>query len=138
MTRTFCKHTPGERLAEWYELTDEALQAALDAVKPGNTGADVHAAACAVYENAGVSTLRADPTTEVGFIHSTGHGVGLDVHERPRLSTNGGDLVAGQVITVEPGLYDPAVGGVRIEDIVIVTDDGYENITQYPIELVVD
>jgi len=138
MTRTFCKGEPSETLREWYDLTERALAAALDAVEPGNTGEDVHAAACEVYEDAGLPTLRADPATEVGFIHSTGHGVGLDVHERPRLSTDGGDLVAGQVITVEPGLYDPAVGGVRIEDIVIVTDDGHENITEYPIELVVD
>jgi len=138
MTRTFCKGEPDETLAEWYDLTERALAAALDAVEAGNTGEDVHAAACEVYEDAGHPTLRADPSTETGFIHSTGHGVGLDVHERPRLSTDGGDLVAGQVITVEPGLYDPAVGGVRIEDIVIVTDDGYENITEYPIELVVD
>jgi len=138
MTRTFCKGEPSETLAEWYELTEQALAAALDAVEPGNTGADVHAAACEVYENAGLPTFRTNPSTEVGFIHSTGHGVGLAVHERPSLSTEGGDLVAGQVITVEPGLYDPAVGGVRIEDIVIVTDDGYENSTDYPIELVVD
>ena len=138
MTRTFCTGEPSDTLAAWYELTERALQAALDAVKPGNTGGDVHAAACAVYEDAGLPTFRTDPETEVGFIHSTGHGVGLDVHERPSLSTDGGDLVAGQVITVEPGLYDPSVGGVRIEDIVIVTEDGSENITEYPIELVVD
>ncbi len=138
MTRTFSKGDPSEKLATWYELTEKALSAALEAVEPGNTGADVHAAACEVYESAGLPTLRADPTTEVGFIHSTGHGVGLEVHERPRLHTEGGDLVAGQVLTVEPGLYDPTVGGVRIEDIVIVTEDGYENITAYPIELIVD
>jgi len=138
MTRTFCKGDPSEALGEWYELTNKALAAALDVVEPGNTGGDVHAAACEVYEDAGLPTFQTDPRTETGFIHSTGHGVGLDVHERPRLSTDGGDLTAGQVITVEPGLYDPAVGGVRIEDIVIVTADGYENITNYPIELVVD
>jgi Xaa-Pro aminopeptidase len=138
MTRTFCKGEPSETLREWYDLTEEALAAALAAVAPDNTGGDVHAAACEVYEDAGLPTFRSDPATEVGFIHSTGHGVGLDVHERPRLSTDGGDLVPGQVITVEPGLYDPKVGGVRIEDIVIVTEDGYENITEYPIELVVD
>ena len=138
MTRTFCKGEPSETLQEWYDLTEQALTAALHAVEAGATGEDVHAAACEVYEDAGLPTLRADPSTETGFIHSTGHGVGLDVHERPRLSTDGGDLVAGQVITIEPGLYDPDVGGVRIEDIVIVTEDGYENLTEYPIELVVD
>ena len=138
MTRTFCVGEPSDTLAEWYALTERALAAALAAIEPGATSADVHAAACEVYEDAGLPTLRADPSTEVGYIHSTGHGVGLAVHERPRLSVDGGDLAAGQVITVEPGLYDPAVGGVRIEDIVIVTDDGYENLTEYPIALVVD
>lgn len=134
MTRTFCKGQPSETAREWFELTEQALTAALDAVEPGATGADVHAAACAVYEDAGHSTLRTDPTTETGFIHSTGHGVGLEVHEKPSLNPRGETLEAGNVITVEPGLYDPEVGGVRIEDIVFVTEDGYENITDYPIE----
>ncbi len=138
MTRTFLVGQASETLTEWYEITDAALKAALAAIKPGNTGEDVHAAACEVYENAGLPTFRTDPTTEVGFIHSTGHGVGLDVHELPRLSGGGGELRPGQVITVEPGLYDPAVGGIRIEDIVIVTEDGYENITEYPIEFVIN
>ncbi|TQQ80042.1 aminopeptidase P family protein [Halonotius terrestris] len=131
MTRTFCVGEPNDTLQEWYDLTEQALDAALDAVEAGASGADVHAAACEVYEEAGLPTFRTDPTTEVGFIHSTGHGVGLAIHEYPRLSPEGGDLEAGQVITVEPGLYDPEVGGIRIEDIVIVTEDGYENITDY-------
>ena len=137
MTRTFCVGEPGETISEWYELTERALDAALGAVEAGASGADVHAAACEVYEDAGLPTLRADPSTETGFIHTTGHGVGLAVHEQPRLSTEGGDLAAGQVITVEPGLYDPDVGGVRIEDIIVVTEDGYENLTDYPREFVV-
>ncbi len=138
MTRTFCVGEPSETLSAWYDLTSEALAAALDAVEPGATGREVHAAACDVYEEAGLPTLRSDPETEVGFIHNTGHGVGLAVHELPRLSPTGGELEPGHVITVEPGLYDPAVGGIRIEDIVIVTEDGHENITEYPIEFVVD
>ncbi|ERH02190.1 MAG: Xaa-pro aminopeptidase [Halonotius sp. J07HN6] len=137
MTRTFCVGDPSDTHREWYNLTSAALDAALDTVEAGASGAEVHAAACEVYEDAGHPTLRADPSTETGFIHSTGHGVGLAVHEYPRLSPTGGDLEAGQVITVEPGLYDPAVGGVRIEDIVVVTEAGYENLTDYPREFVV-
>ena len=138
MTRTFCVGEPGETIAEWYKLTERALDAALAVVEDGASGADVHAAACDVYEDAGLPTLRADPTTETGFIHTTGHGVGLAIHEQPRLSTEGGELKAGQVITVEPGLYDPEVGGVRIEDIIVVTEGGYENLTDSPREFVID
>jgi len=137
MTRTFCVGEPPAALREWYDLTERALSAALDAVEPGATGEDVHAAACEVYEAAGEPTFRTDPETETGFIHSTGHGIGLDVHESPRLASGGDELEPGHVITVEPGLYDPDVGGVRIEDLVVVTEDGYENCTDYPVEFVV-
>ncbi|MGZ0745704.1 M24 family metallopeptidase [Haloparvum sp. AD34] len=138
MTRTFAKGEPSETVREWFDLTEEALEAALDAVEPGATGEEVHAAACEVYEDADEPTFRTDPETETGFIHSTGHGIGLDVHELPRLASGGGELEPGHVITVEPGLYDPDVGGVRIEDLVVVTEDGYENLTDYPVELVLD
>ena len=137
MTRTFCVGEPPAALREWYDLTERALNAALDAVEPGATGEDVHAAACGVYEDAGEPTFRTDPETETGFIHSTGHGIGLDVHESPRLASGGGELEPGHVVTVEPGLYDPDVGGVRIEDLVVVTESGYENLTEYPVEFVV-
>jgi Xaa-Pro aminopeptidase len=134
MTRTFVKGEPADELRRRYDVTDEARQAALAAVEPGVTGGDVHDAVCDVYEEAGYATLRSDPETEVGFIHSTGHGVGLDVHEAPRISPDGEELRPGHVITIEPGLYDPSVGGVRIEDLVVVTEDGYENLTSYPVE----
>ena len=137
LTRTFCRGEPDETVREWYDLTAEAKAAALDAIEPGVTGAAVHGAACDVYEDAGWPTLRADPTAETGYIHSTGHGVGLEVHELPRLAPDGGELAPGHVVTVEPGLYDPAVGGVRIEDLVVVTEDGSENLTDYPKSLVV-
>ena len=135
MTRTFCKGEADETVREWYDLTAEAFRAALDAVKPGVTGAAVHDAACDVYEDAGLPTLRSDGSAETGFIHSTGHGVGLDVHELPKVSPDGGELRPGHVITIEPGLYDPEVGGVRLEDLVVVTEDGYENLTDYPMDL---
>jgi len=137
MTRTFCYGEPGDTLREWYDLTAEAKAAALDALEPGVSGSDVHDAVCDVYEDAGLPTLRADPTAETGFIHSTGHGVGLDVHELPGVSPGADALEPGHVVTIEPGLYDPAVGGVRIEDIVVVTEDGYENLTEYDETLVV-
>jgi len=137
MTRTFCKGEPTETVREWYELTEQAKDAAFDALEPGATGEDVHDAVCDVYEDAGMATLRSDDRAETGFIHSTGHGVGLDVHELPRLSPSGGELEPGHVVTIEPGLYDPEVGGVRIEDIAVVTEDGYENVTDYEQQLVV-
>ncbi len=138
MTRTFCHGEPSETIREWYDLTQEAKEAALAAVEPGVTGEEVHAAVCDVYEDAGLPTLRADPTAETGFIHSTGHGIGLEVHELPKVSTGGEPLEPGHVITIEPGLYDPEVGGIRIEDLVVVTEDGYENYTDYDEQLLLD
>ncbi|QLG62264.1 M24 family metallopeptidase [Halorarum salinum] len=135
MTRTFVKGEASEEVRRRFDVTRRALEAAFDALEPGATGADVHAAVCDLYEEEGYETLRSDPTTETGFIHSTGHGVGLDVHEAPGLNPRGGELKPGHVVTIEPGLYDPAVGGVRIEDIAVVTEDGYENFTDYPVEL---
>ena len=135
MTRTFVVGDPDPTVRGWFDCTHDAVDAALDAIKPGVTGAAVHDAVCDVYEDAGLPTLRSEPTTETGFIHSTGHGVGLDVHELPRLAPDGEELCPGHVVTVEPGLYDPAVGGVRIEELVLITDDGYENLTDYPIDL---
>ena len=139
MTRTFVKGEPSETAREWYELTFEALEAALDVIGPGVTGAEVHEAVCDVYEDAGCPTLRSDESTETGFIHSTGHGIGLDVHEKPSLSLSvTEELQPGHVVTVEPGLYDPDVGGIRIEDFVVITEDGYENVVDYPKEFVLD
>ncbi|WP_255149298.1 M24 family metallopeptidase [Halorarius halobius] len=137
MTRTFVKGAPSDTVQEWYDLTLEAKEAALDALGPGVSGSEVHGAVCDVYEDAGLPTLRSDPETETGFIHTTGHGVGLDIHEYPRVSTADNELEPGHVVTIEPGLYDPEVGGVRIEDIVVVTEDGYENFTDYETSLVV-
>jgi Xaa-Pro aminopeptidase len=137
MTRTFVVGEPTEEQRRRYDLTHEAQRVALDAIEAGVTGAEVHDRVCDVYEEAGYPTLRSEPDTETGFIHTTGHGVGLDVHEGPTLAPSGEELEPGHVVTVEPGLYDPAVGGVRIEDLVVVTEDGHENLTDYPKELVV-
>lgn len=135
MTRTVVHGTPSETVEDWFEVTREAFEAALEAIEPGVTGEAVHGAACEVYEKAGFPTLRSDPGAETGFIHNTGHGVGLDVHELPRLAPDGEELEPGHVVTVEPGLYDPAVGGMRLEDLVVVTENGYRNLTDYPMTL---
>ena len=136
MTRTWLVGDASSALEERYAVVQAALDAALETVEPGVSGEAVHDAACDVIEEAGYPTLRADPKTETGFIHSTGHGVGLDIHELPRLAPGGTELEPGHIVTVEPGLYDPAVGGIRLEDLVVVTEDGHENLTSYPFELV--
>ncbi|RNJ26358.1 M24 family metallopeptidase [Halosegnis longus] len=136
MTRTFVKGEPSDTIREWYDITQEAKEAALDTLEAGVSGSDVHDAVCDVYQDNGIPTLRDDPETSTGFIHTTGHGVGLDIHEFPRVSTTENELEAGMVVTIEPGVYDPEFGGVRIEDIVIVREDGYENYTEYPEQLV--
>jgi Xaa-Pro aminopeptidase len=127
-TRTY--GTGGEvdpRDREVYDLVLRAQEAALAAVRPGPTGREVDAVARAIIDAAGHAEH---------FGHGLGHGVGLEVHEGPRLAKQGEDaLQAGNVVTVEPGVYVPGAVGVRIEDLVIVTDDGAEVVSSLPKEL---
>jgi Xaa-Pro aminopeptidase len=126
-TRTFAVGTPSDELLEIYRITAEAQLAGLDAVRSGASGRSVDAAARAIIDQAG----HADH-----FGHGLGHGVGLQVHEGPRLARPSEDVLeAGMVVTVEPGIYLPGVGGVRIEDLVVVTDDGCEILTGFTKEL---
>ena len=126
-TRTFAVGEPDADLAEIYAICLEAQLAAMDAVKPGAGGRDVDAVARDLIAAAGHGDH---------FGHGLGHGVGLAIHEGPRLATSSrATLEAGMVVTVEPGIYVPGRGGVRIEDLVIVTDSGAERLTPYPKEL---
>ena len=138
MTRTFVMGDAPDELAEWHRLTAEALEASRAAVRPGVNGREIYDIACEVYENAGIPTQRTKAEGQVlrdGFFHGLGHGVGLDVHEEPGLGRSGDELVAGDVITLEPGTYRQGYGGVRLEDLVLVTEDGGETLTNFPYEL---
>ncbi len=138
MTRTFFLGDVPEELAQWHALTLEALEATRAAVRPGVNGRAVYDVACDIYEQAGIPTQRSKQPGEVlrdGFFHGLGHGVGLDVHEAPNLGRSGDDLVAGDIITLEPGAYRQGFGGVRLEDLLLVTEDGSETLTDFPYEL---
>ena len=126
MTRTVAFGRPSDAMREVYDLVKGAQQAGLDAVRPGITTGDVDAAA------RGYLTERGHD-----FGHGTGHGVGLEVHEAPSVRAGAADVLReGMVITVEPGIYLPGVGGVRIEDTVVVTADGCDILTRSTKDLI--
>src|SRR4051812_30247083 len=139
MTRTFVVGEPRAEIREWHGLCRAAVDRAVAAIHPGAGGREVVAVGCDFFaEHDQPTQLSKAPgeTLEEGFFHSLGHGVGLEVHESPSLGrTRGDELVAGDVLAVEPGLYRPDIGGVRLEDLVLVTKDGAETITSYPYEL---
>jgi Xaa-Pro aminopeptidase len=138
MTRTYVVGTPAEEVREFHRLAKEALDRAVAAVKPGVNGRALMQLVCDFFAGHGYPTqLTKEPgeVLEDGFFHGLGHGVGLEVHERPWMSRVGDDLVADVVIAIEPGLYRSGLGGVRLEDIAIVTDDGIEVVTSYPYDL---
>lgn len=127
-TRTYATGAISDEAAEVYELVRRAQQAALEALRPGPTGQEIDAVAREIIEQAGHGER---------FGHGLGHGVGLEVHEGPRLSRTAGEqtLRAGNVVTVEPGVYLPGRLGVRIEDLVALTADGHEVLTSLSKEL---
>jgi Xaa-Pro aminopeptidase len=138
MTRTYVVGEVSDELREYHALCKEALDRVVGAVKPGVNGRSLFEIPCELFAEHGYPTQLTKAPGEVltsGFFHSLGHGVGLEVHERPWLGRVGDDLVAGDVIALEPGLYRAGFGGVRLEDIAIVTEDGVDVVTRYPYEL---
>jgi Xaa-Pro aminopeptidase len=138
MTRTFVVGEVNDELRRYHELTLEALERSRRELKPDAPGREVWGAACEPYERAGLPTQRTkQPGTplEEGFFHSLGHGVGLEVHEPPILGRAADRMLAGDVVTLEPGCYRPGFGGCRLEDLLYVTEDGVELLTDFPYAL---
>ena len=139
MTRTFVVGEIAQDVAEWHRLCKQALDRAISEIRPGVSGRAIFDGTCELFEAAGEPTQRtkqAGVPLADGFFHGLGHGVGLEVHEEPGLGlTSREPLQAGDVVTVEPGLYRQGYGGVRLEDLVLVTEDGAENLTRFSYEL---
>jgi Xaa-Pro aminopeptidase len=131
MTRTIVKGDPTPDIIEMYTALREAKRLGIAGVKAGVSGADIHQVVVDFFKDTGYES------NSRGFIHNLGHGVGLQVHELPTVGPSGTTLVSGNVITIEPGLYYPGIGGVRLEDIGVVTKTGFENFTVFPEELFV-
>ncbi len=121
---------PEPEIEEMLKVVIEAKQRGIAVIREGITCREVHNAVCEVIESYGYHTLR--NKAKEGFIHSTGHGVGLEVHEEPKIFESDDELRKGMVFTVEPGLYYKNVGGVRVEDTVVVKKGGCEILTSYP------
>lgn len=131
MTRTVVKGRASDHLRRMYDAVLAAQLRGIELVRAGASGMAIHAEVTQAMERRGFETGVVDGRHQ-GFFHGTGHGVGLDIHEPPRISKADGRLEAGQVVTVEPGLYYPAWGAVRIEDMVVVEPDGARNLTRFP------
>ena len=129
MTRTVCVGKPSERMQQVYDIVLKAQAAGIVGAKPGITGRDMDKLARDIIEEAGYGD---------NFGHSLGHGVGLEIHEFPNASPGTlAKLETGNVVTVEPGIYLPGEFGVRIEDFVVIRENGCENLTEAPKQLTV-
>jgi Xaa-Pro aminopeptidase len=131
MSRTVIRGTASPELKRLYQTVKDAQEEAIGKIKDGADGMKIHQGICARFEKAGYQTGLVNGRMQ-GYFHGTGHGVGLDIHEAPRISRTGSLLQEGHVVTVEPGLYYPGLGAVRIEDMVLVTKEGCRNLTDFP------
>lgn len=131
MTRTVVKDEPSRELEKMYQTVLKGQRLGLSLIKHRAKVKDIHGAIVEFFKESGFETGMMDGKQQ-GFIHSTGHGLGLEIHEPPRVSFTDTILEEGNVITVEPGLYYEKLGGVRIEDVVVVRRDGCTNLTKYP------
>ncbi|MBI3876312.1 MAG: aminopeptidase P family protein, partial [Verrucomicrobia bacterium] len=131
ITRTFVKGRASEAVRKLYHTVALGQALAFKQLRVGARGRDVHQSVKEFFERQGYRTGRQNGHME-GFFHGTGHGLGMDIHESPRVGPNSRDtLRRGQVVTVEPGLYYPGIGGVRLEDVAFVTANGARNLTKF-------
>jgi Xaa-Pro aminopeptidase len=131
MSRTVVKGRPSAELKKLYQIVKDAQEEAITKIHDGADGAKIHQGICDRFEAAGYRTGVVNGRMQ-GYFHGTGHGVGLDIHEVPRISKTGSLLQEGHIVTVEPGLYYPGLGAIRIEDMVWVTKDGCRDLTNFP------
>ena len=132
MTRTVCRGQPSERLQRAWSAVQGAQEVAFALIRAGVDGQEVHTAVKTHLTDAGFPTGRTTEGRQEGFFHGTGHGLGLEIHEMPRVSYQEQILAVGHVVSVEPGLYYPDMGGVRLEDVVLVEADGCRKLTDFP------
>jgi Xaa-Pro aminopeptidase len=131
ITRTVVRGRASEKVHRQYDTVRRGQELAFSLLTDGVEGAKVHQAVEKLFKSAGYRTRRQDGR-HVGFFHGTGHGLGLDIHEPPRTGRKSADtLRAGHVVTIEPGLYYPETGGVRLEDVALVTTNGPVNLTRF-------
>ena len=140
-TRTWCLGYAPDEAVKLYETVKNVYQQVVSELELGQNAAIYQTRTCELFEKCGHATIRQEPTTESGYVHSLGHGVGLNIHEKPwfsRADDPGNNLVPGSVFTIEPGLYYPDRGmGVRLEDTYYVTSDGhFKRFVDYPMNLI--
>ena len=132
MTRTVCRGKAPDRLQKAWDAVYQGQQIAFTRIKDGASGKEIHDKITDYFNQQGFITGPVAGGRQGGFFHGTGHGLGLEIHEAPRISSKDQILQTGNVITVEPGLYYPDMGGVRLEDVVLVEKDGCRNLTKIP------
>ncbi len=137
MSRTVLKGKASPEKKRLYDAVLAAQEEAVDSVRDGADGQKIHTRVLERFERAGYKTGLINGRMQ-GFFHGTGHGVGIDIHEAPRIGKTGSLLKTGHVVTVEPGLYYPDIGAVRIEDMVLVEPGGCRNLTRFPKVLEID
>ena len=131
MTRTVVKGKASKKIKHMFDTISEAKNASFDSIQAGELGSQVYNVCCKILEKRGYETSRKGKKVTRGMPHSLGHGVGLQIHENPRIGEfSNFPIKEHAIVTIEPGLYDPVIGGVRLEDIIEVTKNGYRNLTE--------